>query len=62
MLALAAVSHASVESARLVLVLGILAVLFLGRQLLLAVFGVMVVLIVIAIVVGFLALAHVIGV
>ena len=57
MLAVAAVSHGSVEGARLVLVLVVLAVLFLGRQLLFAVFGV----IVIAIVVGFLALAHVIG-
>jgi hypothetical protein len=61
MLAVAAVSHGSVEGARLVLVLVVLAVLFLGRQLLFAVFGVIVILIVIAIVVGFLALAHVIG-
>jgi hypothetical protein len=57
----AAVSHGSVEGARLVLIFVVLAVLFLGRQLLFAVFGVIVILIVIAIVVGFLALAHGIG-
>jgi hypothetical protein len=61
MLAVVAVSHGSVEGARLVLILVVLAVLLLGRQLLFAVFGVIVVLTVIAIVVGFLALAHVIG-
>ena len=61
MLAVAAVSHGSVEGARLVLVLAVLTVLFLGRQLLYAVFGLIVILIVIAIVVGFLALAHGIG-
>jgi hypothetical protein len=60
-LAVAAVSHGSVEGARLVLILVVLAVLFLGRQLLFAVFGVVVILIVIAIVVGFAALAHGIG-
>jgi hypothetical protein len=59
---IAAVSHGSVDDARLVLVLVVLAVLFLGRQLLFAVFGVIVILIVIAIVVGFLAIAHVMGV
>jgi hypothetical protein len=62
MLAVAAVSHGSVGDARLVLVLVVLAVLFLRRQLLFAVFGVIVILVVIAIAVGFLALAHVIGV
>jgi hypothetical protein len=62
MLAVATVSHGSVEGARLVLVLVVLAVLFLRRQLLFAVFWVLVILIVIAIVVGFLALAHAIGV
>ncbi len=62
MFAVAAVSHGSFEGARLVLVLAVLTVLFLGRQLLYAVFGLIVILIVIAIVVGFLALAHVIGI
>lgn len=62
MLAAAAVSHGSVEGARLVLVLGVLAVLFLWRQLLFAVFGLIVILIVIAIVAGLLGLAHLIGV
>jgi len=61
MLAVAAASHGSVEGARLVLVLVVLALLSLGRRLLFAVFGVLVILIVIAIVVGFLALAHGIG-
>jgi hypothetical protein len=61
MLAMQAVSHESVEGARIAVVLIVLAALFLRRQVLLAVFGVMVILAVVATVVGLVAVLHFIG-